>query len=185
MTWLCTIRYIDVMSDVPSAGALLRAARVRAGLSQTELAARAGVTQSVISVYESGRRQPALSTLAGLVEAAGSRLDIRVRRSAARLSALAGPLGRRLRRNRVAVLRAAAAHGVVISGVFGSVARGEDRADSDVDLLVTLPPGVGLFELGRLAAELQELLGARVDLVPAADLKPGVRRNVLAELIAL
>jgi predicted nucleotidyltransferase len=94
-------------------------------------------------------------------------------------------LGQKLRRNRIAVLRAAAAHGVRISGVFGSVARGEDRADSDVDLLVTLPPGVGLFELGRLAAELQELLGARVDLVPAADLKPGVRQHVFAELVPL
>lgn len=185
MVWLCTIRYIDVMSELSSAGALLRSARVRAGLSQAELAARAGVTQSVISVYESGRRQPALSTLAVLVEAAGSRLDIQVRQSAARLSGLTGPLGRRLRRHRVAVLRAAAARGVAISGVFGSVARGEDRTDSDVDLLVTLPPGVGLFELGRLAGELQELLGARVDLVPAADLKPGVRRNVFAELVPL
>ena len=185
MTILCTIRYIDVMSDMPSAGALLRTARERAGLSQAELAARAGVTQSVISVYESGHRQPALSTLAALVEASGSRLDIRVRRSASPLSGLVGPFGRRLRRNRVAVLRAAAAHGVTVRGVFGSVARGEDRPDSDVDLLVALRPGVGLFELGRLAAELEELLGTRVDLVPAADLKPGVRRNVFAELVAL
>lgn len=88
MTSLCTIRYIDVMSDVLSAGALLRTARERAGLSQAELAARAGVTQSVISVYESGHRQPALSTLAALVEASGSRLDIRVRRSASPLSGL-------------------------------------------------------------------------------------------------
>jgi predicted nucleotidyltransferase len=185
MIRLCTIRYSDVMSETPSAGALLRSARARAGLSQAELAARAGVTQSVISVYEAGRRQPALSTLAALVEATGSRLDITVRRPPARLSGLSGPLGRRLRRNRAAVLRAAAAHGVTISGVFGSVARGEDRADSDVDLLVMLPDGVGLFGLGRLSAELQELLGARIDLVPVADLKPGVRRNVFAELVAL
>ncbi|HEY5049710.1 MAG TPA: helix-turn-helix transcriptional regulator, partial [Acidothermaceae bacterium] len=53
MHLVCTIRYIDGMSDMPSAGALLRTARERAGLSQAELAARAGVTQSVISVYES------------------------------------------------------------------------------------------------------------------------------------
>src|SRR5450432_1911552 len=98
MVWLCTIRYSDVMSEMPSAGALLRTARARAGLSQAELAARAGVTQSVISVYESGRRQPALSTLAALVEATGSRLEIRVRRFASPLSAVVGPLGRRLRR---------------------------------------------------------------------------------------
>jgi predicted nucleotidyltransferase/DNA-binding XRE family transcriptional regulator len=169
-----------------SAGSLLRAARTRAGLSQAELAARAGVTQSVISVYESGRRQPALTTLAALVEAAGCRLDVRVQAPRGRsLSRLSGPLGQRLRRHRAAVLRAAAAHGVGITGVFGSVARGEDRDDSDVDLLVRLRPDTSLFKLGRLAAHLEELLGARVDLVPTASLKPGVRQNVLSELIAL
>jgi predicted nucleotidyltransferase len=82
-------------------------------------------------------------------------------------------------------MAAAANHGVRISGVFGSVARGEDRPDSDIDLLVMLPPHMGLFELGRLTEELQQLLGARVDLVPAADLKPGVRANVLADLVSL
>lgn len=154
-------------------------------MSQAELAARAGVTQSVISVYESGRRQPALPTLAALVEAAGCHLDIRLRHPRRSLSRLSGPLGRRLRRHRAALLRAAAAHGVRVTGVFGSVARGEDRADSDIDLLVTLPAGMSLFGLGRLAAELEDMLGARVDLVPAADLKPGVRHAVLTELVPL
>ena len=54
-----------------TAGSLLRQARQRAGLSQVELAAKAGVTQSVISAYESGHRQPSLPTLAALIEAAG------------------------------------------------------------------------------------------------------------------
>ena len=57
-------------------GALLRRARTGAGLSQAELAARAGVTQSVISAYESGHRQPALPTLAALIEAAGYELSV-------------------------------------------------------------------------------------------------------------
>lgn len=174
------------MSEVtPSAATLLRTARTAAGLSQAELAARAGVTQSVISVYESGRRQPALPTLTALVEAAGARLEVRVRRQSVTLSRLSGPLGKRLRRNRAAVLRAAAAHGVRISGVFGTVARGEDRTDSDVDLLVTLPPRMGLLDLGRVTEELQVLLNARVDLVAAADLKADVRQNVLDELVPL
>jgi hypothetical protein len=43
------------------------------------------------------------------------------------------------------------------------VARGEDRADSDVDLLADLPPGMGLLGLGRVQAELEAILGARVD----------------------
>jgi predicted nucleotidyltransferase len=69
--------------------------------------------------------------------------------------------------------------------VFGSVARGEDRAGSYVDLLADLPPGMGLLGLGRVQAELEAILGARVDLVPANDLKPAVRERVEPELVAL
>ena len=69
--------------------------------------------------------------------------------------------------------------------VFGSVARGEDRADSDVDLLVDLPPHMSLLGLGRLQAELEEILGTRVDLIPAADLKPDVRSRTERDLIEL
>jgi predicted nucleotidyltransferase len=162
---------------------LLRAARTRAGLSQAELAARAGVAQSVISVYESGRRQPALPTLAALVEATGFDLEVRLHRRG--LDRLTGPLGARLRRHRREVLRAASAGGVTVHGVFGSVARGEDRVDSDVDLLVDLRAGMGLFALGRVQQRLQEILDAPVELIPAADLKPGVRQVVLAELVPL
>jgi predicted nucleotidyltransferase len=69
--------------------------------------------------------------------------------------------------------------------VFGSVARGEDRPDSDVDLLVDLPPDMGLLGLGRVQEELEAILGARVDLVPASDLKPAVRARAERELVAL
>ena len=55
--------------------------------------------------------------------------------------------------------------------VFGSVARGEDRPDSDVDLLADFPPGLSLLGLDRLQADLEGILGTRVDLIPAADLK--------------
>jgi len=74
---------------------------------------------------------------------------------------------------------------VRVRGVFGSVARGEDHADSDVDLLVDLPGEMGLFELGRLQSRLEKLLGSKVDLVPAADLKPGVRPRVYGDLVVL
>jgi len=50
--------------------------------------------------------------------------------------------------------------------VFGSVARGEDRPDSDVDLPTDFPPGLSLFGLGRLEADLEGILGARIDLIP-------------------
>ncbi|MDT4894210.1 MAG: uncharacterized protein QOE97_3245 [Pseudonocardiales bacterium] len=69
--------------------------------------------------------------------------------------------------------------------VFGSVARGEDRPDSDVDLLVDLPQDMGLIGLGRARADLERILDARVDLIPASDLKSDIVPSVTAELVAL
>lgn len=168
-----------------AAGALLRRARTGAGLSQAELADRAGVTQSVISAYESGHRQPALPTLTALIEAAGYELAIGVRPQPRRLSRLSGPVGRRVRRRRHDLIAAAAAHGVTNLRVFGSVARGTDHPDSDLDLLADLPPGMGLLGLGRVQAELEAIIGSRVDLVPAGDLKPGVHARAGRDLVAL
>jgi predicted nucleotidyltransferase/DNA-binding XRE family transcriptional regulator len=172
-------------SQTVTAGALLRQARKRAGLSQVELAARAGVTQSVVSAYESGHRQPAIPALAALIDAAGYELVLGLRRQPRRLGRLSGPVGRRVRRHRHDLIAAAAAHGVQNLRVFGSVARGEDRPDSDVDLLADLPTGLSLFGLGRAEADLGAILGARVDLIPAGDLKPGVRARVEPDLVAL
>ena len=59
------------------APALLREARQRAGLSQAELARRAGLSRSVLSVYESGRREPSSEALARILAAAGFRLGLR------------------------------------------------------------------------------------------------------------
>jgi predicted nucleotidyltransferase/DNA-binding XRE family transcriptional regulator len=182
-----TIRYIvpAVDADATTAADLLRQARRRAGLAQAEVAARAGVTQSVISAYESGRRQPALPTLAALVGATGYELVVGLRRPRGRLARLSGPVGRRVRRRRHDLVAAAAAHGASNLRVFGSVARGQDRPDSDVDLLADLPADLGLFALMQLQAELEAILDAGVDLVPAQDLKPGLRSQVERELVRL
>jgi hypothetical protein len=69
--------------------------------------------------------------------------------------------------------------------IFGSVARGEETDDSDIDLLVDLDSGVGLVGLVGLGRELTELLGADVDVVPGDALKPGLRDRALAEAIPL
>ena len=62
---------------------------------------------------------------------------------------------------------------------------GEETEESDLDLLVDVTPGVGLIGLARAQHELEELLGARVDLVPASDLKPGVAASVLPAAMLL
>lgn len=101
------------------------------------------------------------------------------------LTRLSGPVGRQVRRKRRDLVAAAAAHNVTNLRVFGSVARGEDRPDSDVDLLVDLPPDMGLVGLGRVQAELEAIIGATVDLVPASNLKPAVRARAERELVVL
>lgn len=67
--------------------------------------------------------------------------------------------------------------------VFGSVARGEDRPDSDVDLLyVSVPDSTGsLWELWELRDELAQLFGRKVELVPKDNLHWVIRDRVLAE----
>lgn len=167
------------------AGRLLRAARTDAGLSQAELASRAGLTQSVISVYEAGRRQPSVPTLAALIAATGFELELTVSRPRTGLRRLTGPIGRRVRRRSAELLRISARHGVHVLGVFGSVARGEDGPDSDLDLLVELPEDMGMLALGRARQELEDLLRCPVDLIPEADLKPKVRTLIEAELVRL
>lgn len=57
-------------------GTTLRQARERAGLSQRELAARAGTSQATVSAYESGSKQPSVATFARLLAAAGTRLTL-------------------------------------------------------------------------------------------------------------
>jgi predicted nucleotidyltransferase len=68
--------------------------------------------------------------------------------------------------------------------VFGSVARGEDTAESDVDLLVTTPPDFDIFDKAMLAEALEETLGVHVDVVPDDARGPAVARAV-AEAVPL
>ena len=65
--------------------------------------------------------------------------------------------------------------------VFGSVARGDDHQDSDIDFLVNLETGRSLLDLARFLRELQTLLGHKVDVVTEAGLRPRIRLQVLKE----
>ena len=155
-------------------------------MSQTDVARRAQVAQSVISAYESGRREPALSTLTRLISATGHRMVVALESDPeARPGLPDSPLGRRLRQRRRAVLATVSRHGASNVRVFGSVARGEDGPGSDIDLLVDISKKSGLFALGALERELTEVLGTQVDLVPADSLRPKVRIEAEAEAVPL
>jgi predicted nucleotidyltransferase len=67
--------------------------------------------------------------------------------------------------------------------LFGSVARDEASADSDVDLLVEFSEPVGLFQFIELQQRLEELLNCKVDLGTSRSLKPRIKDQVLQEAI--
>lgn len=73
--------------------------------------------------------------------------------------------------------------GVVSLSVFGSVARGDEGAQSDIDMLVRFSKPVGMFEFLDVKAYLENLLGTSVDLVTEDALKPQLRERILAEAV--
>ena len=72
-----------------------------------------------------------------------------------------------------------------IKGIFGSYARGDFHADSDLDLLVDFDEGANLFDLVGLQQFLEEKLGCKVDLVSRRSLREELRASVLNEMINL
>ena len=76
-------------------------------------------------------------------------------------------------------------HGFRDVRVFGSMARGDVNERSDVDLLVTLPPGKTGLALGALLMDVQDLLRRRVDVVTEGCLHPAFRDRILKEAQAL
>ena len=74
------------------------------------------------------------------------------------------------------------AKNVAMLGIFGSVARGEDTSNSDIDLLVRLNKPVGFVEFIALEDTFKEIFGRNVDLATESSLHPLIRKNVLADL---
>ncbi|GAA1465165.1 helix-turn-helix domain-containing protein [Microbacterium thalassium] len=132
------------------AGSLRERRRV-AGMSQRDLARASGVAQPNIAAYESGRRAPSVQTLAKL-DAGLSTLTLE-----------------RVRSFRSQILEAAARHRLADVRVFGSVARGEATAGSDLDLLVHPGIDASLFDLAAFMVDVEAILGVSVDVVSDAS----------------
>ena len=162
-----------------TAAELIRQARITNGLTQAELARHAGVTQSVVSAYENGRREPAFATVQRLVQSAGCSFEISIvaRAPVPFLDTLhdrAPELRKRLERLGATDIR-----------VFGSVARGDETDASDVDLLVDLAPNIGMFALLRMQSEAESILGRPVDIVPISGLKPDSAERIIREAVSV
>lgn len=156
----------------------LRAEAARSLVTAARQAADLGWSQRRIAAAL-GRSQPEVARLLRRVDLVHGTGQVAVAEDGEPETMLSRVLGR----DREAIVAAARRNGASNVRVFGSVARGEDGPDSDVDLLIDLEPGVSLFDLGRMEVELEQILERPVDLIPERMLKPRVARTV--EAIAL
>lgn len=140
----------------------LREKREAAGLSQADLSRVSGVAQPNIASYESGRR--------ALSPAMEKRLltSITTRPSAV------------LSHHRKAIIALARKYHASNVRVFGSIARGEDRVGSDIDLLVRFDDKASLYDQSGLILDLEDLTGIKVDVVSEGGLNTRHAR-ILAE----
>jgi len=90
-----------------------------------------------------------------------------------------------LKNKREEVFEVAKKHGVTSIRVFGSVVRGEETGDSDIDILVTTGPNTSPWFPAGLILDLESLLGRPIDIVTESGLNPLLREEVLSEAVAL
>jgi len=90
-----------------------------------------------------------------------------------------------LEEKREAILAIARKYGAHDVHIFGSVARGDATADSDLDLLVRFEPDRSLFDHGGLIMDLQDLLGVKVDVISEGGIRDRFRQHVMKEVVPL
>ncbi|HII95529.1 MAG: nucleotidyltransferase family protein [Candidatus Methanofastidiosa archaeon] len=76
-------------------------------------------------------------------------------------------------------------HGAKKIGIFGSVARGEERIDSDIDILIEFKKTPSLFEVVRIEQEISDIIGKKVELITEKSLSPYIKDSVLKEVVIL
>ena len=95
------------------------------------------------------------------------------------------PIDKRIAEKKEDILALATRHGASNVRIFGSAARGQAGAESDIDFLVDFEPDRSLFDLGGFLMELEDLLGARVDVLTEKGLHWYIRDRVIAEAVRL
>ncbi|KAA3601595.1 MAG: nucleotidyltransferase [Calditrichaeota bacterium] len=86
-----------------------------------------------------------------------------------------------IQQNKAEIFKIAKDFGAIEIKLFGSVAKGCDTENSDLDFLVTLEEGRSLFDLGGMQVELEELLGKKVDVITKNGLRKRIQQQVLEE----
>ncbi len=94
-------------------------------------------------------------------------------------------IGETIRAERETILRIARKHGAREVRLIGSVARGEARPESDIDLLVTWGKGTSLLNQAALMLELEALLERKVDIASDGWVRPSIRESVYRDAVAL
>ena len=162
---------------------IIEEVRRLAGLTQSELALRAGTSQAAVARYENGISNPSTATLQRLSRAAG--YEVRVQIVPVKASNLNSKRAAKLRKKRGEINSLLARAGASNPRIFGSVARGEDAELSDIDLLVDFDTSRGLLPIIELNSKLSKLLGERVEVSPAGALKSSILENALSEAVPL
>lgn len=147
---------------------LIKRARHDRGLTQAELAGRAGMQQSTLAALESGRRRLTPETRARILRAVELRPSVM------------------LEVFRDSVVEKAAEHGFIELRVFGSSVHGTDTPESDIDLIACFPDGASLLDLAAAITDVSAILGFPVDIIEDAEPSDDpVKRRILAEAVPL
>ena len=174
---------------------IIEEVRRLAGLTQSELALRAGTSQAAVARYENGISNPSTATLQRLTRAAGYEVRVQIvpvkaslcfsLKMAFKASNLNSKRAAKLRKKRGEINSLLARAGASNPRIFGSVARGEDAELSDIDLLVDFDTSRGLLPIIELNSKLSKLLGERVEVSPAGAHKSSILENALSAAVPL
>lgn len=170
------------MNTLDSA-AIIDEVRRLSGLTQKQLASRAGTSQAAVARYESGVSNPSTATLQRITRAAG--FEVRIDLVPVQPSDLSSKRAGKLRRNRGKINSLLAKSGASNPRIFGSVARGEDDDLSDIDLLVDFDLSRGLLPILELNQKLSALLSDRVEVSPVSAMKQSILESALNEAVPL
>ena len=148
-------------------GDRIRDMRATAGITQSELAVRSGISQPKLSDYERGVITPNPSSCERILR------ELRPRPS------------QLLEKHADEILVLARDHHISRVRVFGSAVHGTDTTTSDVDLLVTFDARASLFDLSGFANAAEDLLGYPVDVVSDAMPPNRIMDRIVAEAVPL